>query len=260
MKTVALFCAMVILLMASPVLAGWVVEEVSGDAEDQEVTTLYIQDNKIKAVGSQIMIFDLEKGTFCVVIPQQKVYYIGQVGEMQKQAEAVGKRMEEEYLKQLPPEQREAYEQYRKSMKKEEPPAARKLKVQVKKTSEKPKIVGYSTQKYEVRVDGELVEELWIAPDVNVGAEIDLGKYREFSTSMSSGSAEASYSLAEEYMALMERGYPLKKIEYEEGEQTVTEATKAEKKKIPDSEFRPPKSFRKADMEEMMRAQQGSSE
>lgn len=244
------------LLLVSQAFAGWVIEEVSGYPEEEETReTIYFQKNRIKIVDSeQIMIFDLEKGMLYFLNPDREIYWSGTPEEFQEAMKEAMKLAMEKMLEEMAPEQREAYEQFMEGMEEETKEATpeKKIKVEVKKTSEKATVAGYSTQKYQVWVDGELKEELWISTEIDLKDEIDLKKFAQFIEALSGAGEEESYESSPEYMGLMKQGYPLRSIDYTFGEKgAVREATKVEKRQIPDSEFEVPKSYRKVSIGEM---------
>jgi len=254
MKTKGLLSVSITLFLASQAFAGWVIEEVTMYGEGEKTTNItYLQKNRMKSVDSEIMMFDLEKGMIYFLLPEREIYWSGTTEEYQKAMEEGSKQMEEAQLKKMTPEQREAYKQYKKKMEEEAKKQIpkKKVKVEVKKTSEKVTIAGYSGQKYQVWVDGKLKEELWICAKISPRDEIDLPKLVQFTKAMSGpGEEEDSYESSPEYMKLatyMEQGYRLKSVTYDEygNKDYVTEAVKIEKKNIPNSEFEVPKSYHK---------------
>ena len=264
MKEKGLFFAFITLFLASQAFAGWVVEEVSSYGGEEKTTDInYIQQNKVKSVGSRTTIIDLEKGIFYFLIPQRETYWSGTPEEFRKLMNEGKKMMEEQQLKSMTPEQREAYKQYMKQREEEDKTVAPKQKVEVKKTSEKAKIAGYSGQKHEVWVDGKLKEELWVCADIMPLDEIDIKKLEQFFETMKEPDEdEGSYESSPEYEKIatyMEQGYKLKNITYDEYgmEKLVREAVKIEKKNIPDSEFEVPKNYKKLNDEEFIKGMMG---
>lgn len=265
MKTKGLLSVFIFLVLASQAFAGWVIEEVTGYAEGEETKqTSYFQNNRIKIVDSeQVMVFDLQKGVFYILSPDREIYWSGTPEQFQEDTKEMVKRQMEKILEGMPPEQREAYKQYLEEIQGEakKTTTEKKLNVQVQKTSEKATVAGYPTQKYEVWVDEELKQDLWIATEMNLADEIDLNKFAKFIEALSELEEEETYESSPQYMALLGQGYWLRSIEYdEEGEETVTEVVKAEKKKIPDSEFAVPKSYGKVSIEELWQQEQSIAE
>ena len=260
MKKKGLFLAFITLFLSSQAFAGWVMEEVSSYGEEQKSTDInYVQQNKVKSVGSRTTIINLEKGIFYFIIPEREIYWSGTPEEFRKLMEESKKMMEEQQLKSMTPEQREAYKQYMKQREGEAKKVSPPQKVEVKKTSEKAKIAGYSGQKYQVWVDGKLKEELWICAEIMPRDEIDIKKLEQFFETMNEPDEDKdSYKSSPEYEKIatyMEKGYKLKNITYDEYgmEKSVREAVKIEKKNIPDSEFEVPKNYNKLNNEEFIR-------
>ena len=260
MKEKGLFLAFITLFLASQAFAGWVVEEVSSYGEEQKSTDInYLQQNKVKSVGSTTTIADLEKGIFYFIVPEREIYWSGTPEEFRKLMEEGKKMMEEQQLKSMTPEQRETYKQYMKQREEEAKTVPPPQKVEVKKTSKKAKIADYSSIKYEVWVDGKLKEELWVCADIMPQDEIDVKKLNQFfKTMIEPDKDEGSYESSPEYEKIatyMEQGYKLKNITYDEYgmEESVSEITKIEKKNISDSEFVVPKTYKKLSDEEFIK-------
>ncbi len=260
MKKKKLFLAFITLFLISQAFAGWVIEEMSSYGEEQKTTEInYVQQNKVKSVGSRTTIINLEKGIFYFIVSERETYWSGTPIEFRKLMEEGKKMMEEHQLKNMPPEQREAYKQYMKTREEEVKTVPPKQKVEVKKTSGKAKIAGYSGQKYEIWVDGKLKEELWVCADIMPQDEIDINKLEQFFETMNEPNKdEGSYKSSPEYEKIatyMEKGYKLKKITYDEHgmEKSVSETVKIEKKNIADSEFKVPKNYKKLNDEEFIR-------
>lgn len=254
MKAKGLLLIFSTLLLASQAFAGWVIEEVTTNREGEKTTRItYIQNNRMKSVDSEPMMFDLKKGMIYFFVPESKAYWSGTLEEYRK----VMKKMEEAQLKKMTPEQRAAYKQYKKKNEEEakKPTPKKKFKVEVKKTSGKATIAGYSGQKYQVLVDGKLKEELWVCSKINIKDELDLNKFKQIMEAMRGPEAKKSYESSPEYMKLMEQGYPLKRLSYDKegNKKRVTEAKKVEKKNIPDSELKAPKDYKKLSTAEFIR-------
>lgn len=260
-----------LVLTASPAFAGWVVEEVSGTRESgEEVTVLYVEGNRIKIVGSDIMIFDVNKNRFAFLLPEQKIYTSGSPEDLAKQTQMASEQMEqmrkmqEQYLQQLPPDQREMVRKQMQSMMQPETSRGTEIALEIKETSEKAEVAGYSARKYQVIVNGDLAEELWISDQIDVAGEIDLDKLYNLMDSMRGPMAEQSYESSPEYRGLMKKGLRLKSVdytvEYAGAHGELTEVRKAEKKAIPDSEFQIPEGYREVQFREFMNAQAAAEE
>lgn len=251
-----------ILMLGSQASAGWMIKEVSGNPEygDQSHQTLYFQNNRVKIIESEssVTIFDMKKQEISILLPGTKNYWTGTTEEFWNETQNAMKQQMEKALKELPPEQREAYKSMMEdigNISGKDVPEDHK-KVSVEETSEKTTIVNHSCQKYEVEVDGELIENIWISEDVNIQEEIDLDAFGHFVKTMSGHTGDWSFETSVEYINLLKQGYPMRSIEMSEwGESTVTEVTAVKKQKIPLSEFQIPKDYREIPLMELMKYQ-----
>ncbi len=255
------------LFLVSNAFAGWVTQSTTtysaGEGmppEGSDEQTMYLQNNKLKTVnvGDQTVIFDVDKGEMMVLIPERKVYFSGKPEDIMNAVKAMADKMKQAMMAQMTPEQRKAYEQY---MEQPQEEAAPKKKREVKKTNEQATIAGYPATKYEVWVNDELDEELWITTKVKLSDEIDIDAVSNMMKAMGTPGEEASFEMTDEYLELMRQGAPLKTVHYENGEQQyVEETTNVQKKDIPASEFVPPADYKKLTMEEAMSHMMGGGE
>lgn len=242
------------LFVASNAFAGWVINQTSHYQEEaKREQAMYFQKNKVKIVDEDATImFDVDKGILCFVKPDRKEYWCGTPKEMREAIEGARTSMMEEQMKHMPAEQREMMKKYMGEQgKTKETAEKKKISVKVKKTGEKATIAGYTGIKYQIFADGELSEELWVAPKITIPDEIDWKKWAKLQEAMMEiGGGEESYSDSKEYMDIMRKGGVIKSIAYyEKDAKGVTVATKVEKKKIPSSEFQVPKGYKKVDID-----------
>ena len=247
--------------IGSQVNAGWVIKEVTGNPEygDQENQNYYIQNNWFKVIeSSSVTIFNLENEKMSILLPEKKSYWTGTVDKFWEETQDAMRQQMELALKELPPDQREVY----KSMMENMGNIAGKnvledhKNVNVKKTSEKDTIADHSSQKYEVKVDGELIEIVWISEDVDIQEEIDLDKFGQFMKTMRGPSGEWFFETSTEYIDLLKQGYPMRSIEMNEwGESSITEVTEVNKQEIPQSEFQIPDDYHEIPLMELMKYQ-----
>jgi hypothetical protein len=246
---------MVILsLITVQLFGGWVIETVeNGEDEEPLKQIFYIQDNKMKVAGEETIIFDLDREIMIFIDHEKKVYFAGNPSEIISGAKSSMMEMMEERLKDLPPDQQEMIKKQMEEMGADgTTQASPKKKVAVKKTSKNDRVAGYSVNLFEIMVNDEHTEDLWIAPKVSLAGELDLDKLTDFMKNMKMG--EADYTSADEYISLFREGFPLRTVHYNMGykEVSVSEAVKVEKRAIPASEFNPPAGYEKKEMAEMM--------
>lgn len=254
MKVKICLAVVLSILFASQAFAGWAIKEVMRGTEGEEDTrTVFFQNNQIKMVeADETSIFDLKNGIFYLLNPEQKIYCSGTPSTLQKSVEEASSKMMEAQMKELPPEQREAYKKAIEQMKlqesKETP--ADKLQVEVKKSPETITVAGFQGKRYQVLVNGKPTEDLWISKEINLNDEIDVDKSISFFKAMSEPRQEAFFEASPEYIELMKQGYAIKSTQYDEMGSIVTEVVEAQKKQIPESEFRAPQDYRKVSVQE----------
>ncbi len=259
MKTRLCLAALALLLLASPVQAGWVVQQETPGGP----STMYLQSNQVRAgAHGGGVIYDLNAGMVTMINPNRQVYWSGQPQELNRQMNQNLDARMEEALQRVPPEQRE---QMRAMMQRQRgggqgqrgggmaPPEA---KVEVKATGESAKIAGYASKKYQVYVDGKLRQELWIAELPGFRKEMDLNKMMKLAHAMRAGGPGPGlgWRRAEPVQQLMVKGMPMKIVEHgPDGPMTVLTVTKLEKKSLPASTFQPPAGYKKVAFDQMMR-------
>jgi len=246
MKTCkALLAALLILVLAAPASAGWLINEKS----EGVTNSLYFQNNQVRDQSAEsISIMDLAKGRLILINPNAKTYWAGPFSDMLKMRDQAMSQMQQQ-LKQLPPEQREvAQKAMQEAMGKKDGP---RPKVQVKKTGQSAVIAGFKAQKYEIWSDGQLREEQWIAPAIATSKELDTKKMREMMAVFAQVGGENSYETDPAVQALWSKGYPVKVVSHLDGETMVREVVQAQKKDLPASLFTAPQGYRKVDLMEM---------
>jgi len=248
-----------ILVITANAFGGWVITMSQTDPDGETSTeTLYIQSNRMKVADpdEEVVIFDLDKGEMIIINHEKRSYFAGNPSEFMGGAMNAMMKAMEEQMKNLPPEQQEMMKEYQKQMGTDAEKSAtmKKVKVEIKKMSDKGMVAGYPVQKFQVYSDGEHKEDLWVTSKISIKDELDLNKLAEFMEEIKTpGVEEAAYSYTSEYIRVMEQGFPLKTVKYTIAGEDVSEASKVEKKRIPASEFAPPEGYKKVEMEDMMK-------
>jgi len=128
------------------------------------------------------------------------------------------------------------------------------LAVVVKDLGAGERLQGYETRHYQVLLDGEVLEELWLAPKIQVASEINLVAFGTAMQKMLGGGAELSqgYEESETYRNLRAGGYPLRQVLFFVGEKSTLEVTSVTVKELPLSDFAVPKGFTKIGYAELL--------
>lgn len=222
------------LLSAAWLQAGWVIDEVTRYAGGEEFRQrLYIQEGRFKSENNdETVIVDLVKENVYFVYDHEKRYFGGRLSDVvaELRRSTMTEMNEEENLLDNPTG-----------------PLDAGVVLEVSKTGETLTLAGYKSEKYQVVVDGELKEELFISGALPVHKELDPLKLAEVMLRLggvSTPSSKEFFQMAEGYNDLMKKGYPIRSIEYDpSGEVILNEIEKVEKRNIPASEFAPPKGY-----------------
>jgi hypothetical protein len=263
---VAAFAAFVV---ASPAAAGYRLTDKEGD--ETLVSRGRVKQQSTEGGGPE-SVFDLAAARAWMSNPDHRVYWDGTIEELcttiHQTAKAMAKQMEEQMESQiarLPAEQRAKIAEMRRGQAEKRAAKEAGLRkkpgvIKLEGTDETATIAGQPTRKYRVLVDGELYQEDWLTTDPALAKEFALDKAAEVMSRVSS-CAESEDPMgegigvdeAEVYRKLYEKGWPLKVLVYKGGKaQPKSEITKIEKRDIPEKEFRPPESYRKATLGEVM--------
>jgi len=254
MKIKIIFLIVLLSVTASRAIAGWVfIQSSEGDKQ-----TLYIQDNNMKIVATdQIMIFMLDKNMVSFANPKEKTYWMETPeafsAQVRKGMENLDQMIDQQ-LTRVPPRQKAAFKQtIRQQMRKQI--TSRLPRIEVKPAGPPAKIAGYDVKKYEIQVNGQLRQEQWIAEDIKISETFDVKQYgkmmRAFHGGLGKGSDDAALS-SPEVIALLEKGWPLKKVDYDEdGYPETEEVVKVVKRPIQNTTFVPPQDYRRISMAEI---------
>jgi hypothetical protein len=116
------------------------------------------------------------------------------------------------------------------------------------------RLLGYETRHHRVLVDGEVIEELWIAPKLDVAAEVDPAAFAAAMRKMLGDgmSLGQGYEESAAYRALRATGYPLRQVLFFVGEKSTLEVKSVAVEKIPAADFAVPKGFARVGYAELL--------
>ncbi|MEJ2034037.1 MAG: DUF4412 domain-containing protein [Deltaproteobacteria bacterium] len=225
-------------------LAGVVVKNKNG-------SVAYFSSGKVKNVSPDndvSTIFDVKDNLVTVINQNEKSYTTATVEQFSKAAQA----MRDEAMAQMPPEQRTMMEQFMIQQKNKKAP-----KVTIKNLGSGGEIAGYPTSKYLVLADGKKYAEIYLSDkklpmyqEMNLDQLWDFGeKFRKSTVSSLGMGGLKTVETDPAYRQLMRRGYPLKKVSYENGKPKISQqVVSVEKKSLPASEFRAPAGYKKLEV------------
>lgn len=225
---------------------------------DKDESMIYISGGKFKEVSAedpQTIVFDVDGQVLMVIDSEQKAYARGSVEEFcGAVSAAMGVAMEG-----MTDEEKEMMKQFMSAAGNREPGVP--PDVIVVSNGGGGKIAGLDTAKYTVKVDGEVFEEVWLTDDKRI-----MNEFKSFSGLASMTSKMAACTLNElgvgtsdspyaspPYTTLLEKGYPVKVVSYEDGAPAdEDEVVEVKQQHIPDTYFAPPGEYRKISFIEMM--------
>jgi len=240
--------------------AGWVAEwtnvatKPNGDKADPQPSSMTIAGNQVRLEQADaITMIDYNTGTYTLLNPQRHSFWRGTVDEYVRQvarsrADAmrqklidVGRQQEVGQVSDVPA--------------KVDP--AKLPPVSIANTGVTEKIAGYDTAKYDVKVDGELFQELWVAP-VDVSADLDFNRFlaqqRKISAGMV-GRAATQYNAvyaSDEYRKLLEKTFVLKMKAHHLGGGFERTATSIKQTEVAPTQFQVPEAYRKVNLSDVM--------
>lgn len=239
---------LLLLLVPAPAPAGWIIHEKGLDGAP---LVIYLQKNKILNDNPAIStLVDLDQGRISLVNKPRKIYWTGALEEFEQEMMAAIDRQVDQQMKDLPAEQRQAMKDRLKAGLQGRESGVREI--EVVRTGKAGQVAGRECEQYEVKVKGQVSEEHWIAPSVNVAREIDLDKMRNQLAKLKMTGGPGGLGTAGPVLDLWAKGYPLKKVYLMMGQRMVTQAVKVEQKDIPDKTFLVPDSFLKSEVMEVL--------
>lgn len=244
-----LLLAITFILFEANVFAGWVIttekDEGLGSAETE---TTFVQDNMFKnSTDRETVIFNFPGNEISFINTENKSYWTGTLTDFKTTMVKEMKMKMESALQNVPEEHKEMMKNMYQEMidKMESGENTTKDDLEIKKTNETLDILGHTAEKYQIFSDGTLREDIWISEDINIYNEMDPEQFKEFFKEFSNIASDRSVENSYEFIELLEKGYPLKTVEYHENFTITSTVVKIEDKEIPDSEFEIPAGYNK---------------
>jgi hypothetical protein len=238
----AALAAALLLGVGSPARAGYRIHEVDPEFPG-EVTTYWFQGGKVRVDGALeglTMIVDTKAGEGWLIDAALKRFAGGPFDALAAELARF--------------EARESGEEPADEGGDEAVAPAKPHSVEIKDMGPAERLLGYETRRHRVFVDGELIEELWIAPKVDVAAEVEPAA---FATAMrkllgDGMSVGQGYEESAAYRALRAAGYPLRQVLYFVGEKSTLEVSAVSVATFPASDFAVPKGFARVGYAELL--------
>lgn len=227
-----------------PARAGFLIQEIDPEFPE-DVTTSWFQGGKARVDGALeglSVIVDVKSGEGWLIEAASKRYAGGRIEELAEEL----RKVEEAQFDDAAPDGRGAGEPA------EQPIKA--LAVQIREMGAGERLQGYETRRAQVLVEGELLEELWLAPKLEIAREIDLAAFGAAIQKMLGGGAglNQGYEGSEVYRKLRATGYPLRQVLFFVGEKNTIEVTSVAVKELSASDFAVPKGYSKVGYTELL--------
>lgn len=215
-------------------------------ATDSDGSKTYVSDGKIKHQDHEEgMILDSKTGEVVYFNSGNKSYTRGKMSDYC----AAMSNLMQQMMQSMPPE-------YKKMLgigeEKKSP------KVTIVSEGSGGTLIGYKTEKYKVMADGELYEELWLTTDDALMKEFKplVPLFSEFFKCSKIMEMVVPVEGSPEYAKLLEKGFTLKSIKYENGDQNIeTNITDLLLKDISTEEFQPPAGYKELSFSEFFSLQ-----
>jgi hypothetical protein len=233
-----------VLAFPLPARAGSRIE--SADPEfPQDVSVYYFQAGKARVEGALeglTVIVDVKNAAGWLLDVPAKRYAGGPLAALSKELRKIDVAHDDDAGARGPAGQKAATE------------PARPLVITVKDLGAGERILGYETRRVQVLLEGELLEELWLAPKIQVGTEVDLEAFGDLMQKMLDGGEGLSqgYEESAAYRRVRAGGYPLRQVLYFVGEKSTLAVTSVAIKDFPASDFTVPKDFVKIGYAELL--------
>lgn len=252
-------------LALSPTLAhaGWVIEWSTsasgpkGQTMPVQKATQSIANNQVRMDQPEVItIVDYDKDRFTMMNPLREYFWSGSSGDYVREMTRARDGAMRERIGSFTGQKKKA----------DEPPAeptprtidpAKLPPVSITSTGVKEQIAGYEAEKYEVKVDGQLFEEMWIAP-IDLSADLNYDRYLaqqlKNSAAMQGKSSDAYNALYRdpEYRRLTEKATVLKNVTHHIAGTFERTATSVQQREVPPSTFTVPDSYRKVRLGDLM--------
>lgn len=257
-------------MIAAPVAAqaGWTSTwtntaiKPKGERAEPQNTSMAVSGNRVRLEQPDVItVIDYNSGRITMMNPANESFWTGTVDEYVRDVTTKrDEKMKNSYGAAA------AAKMKRKEGKPYEPPkvdVAKLPPLSITNTGLTEKIAGYDAQKYNIQVDGELFQEIWVAP-IDVSRDLNFDKYLAVQRKMgaakmgkSAGAYNALYA-NEQYKNLLAKSYVVKVVTHHIGGGFERTATSLREGDVPDSQFAVPEQYRRVRLFDVMAEQQGS--
>ena len=244
--TIALLLSSFLLVSASA-RAGWEIEQKSynrrpnGDTIYEKTATLRISKDRVRQTsGKTVAIIDYKNDRYTLLVPARSLFWSGTAGQYLRDLAAIE------------PNRRRLPDRPHSTMPTEP--------IKVKPTEITDTIGSYKTTKYEVLSGDEVLQQIWIAPRLNLGTDLDMRALNEYLARVANtlpgktGAMYAAMRADPEYRKLYDRGFPMRTQAYIGQSVIGQEVVRVSRADVEDSEFAPPSGYLKTSLSSLLDA------
>lgn len=240
-------------------MAGWEITQSVSDRDGMiNYDVILIQDNILKYNGNDVgFIIDIKNNLLTFVMDQSKTYWKGSPDEFREGLNSGMKKFMEQMLAQIPEAQREMYSEMLDGMSEMyNTPSSQEIEsinIKIEKTGDSDEIAGYDSEKYIIRLDGNVVETVWLSDELDFSSEFDMRKAHEMMNQIQpNAEGEVFYEYTDAYLDLIAQGYLMKSLE---SDAETVEVIKVVERNISDEEMSLTDDFNEVSIDEMLQQQ-----
>lgn len=234
--------------------AGWIVEwqntslKPGGERRSAESSTMEISGQRVRLTQPMsVSLIDYEKASFSVLNPAAKVFWSGPVDDYVGEA---ARNRQETVRDKFGADAASTYGMPR--IDEKDLPA-----IVLRKLDDRETIAGHETVKYAIESGGEVFQELWLAKDLDLSADLSAEKFLAYQRKMSAAMLgkpakrfNALYRDAE-YRKLLESGFVLRTVQRHNAGSFTREVTSVRKADIDAAQFKVPEDYRRVALKEV---------
>jgi hypothetical protein len=247
-----------LLLLPLKTFAGWYITEESHDRfGNKTYSAIFIQDSLIRYDRpTSVSIININKKQITLIFSQHQAYWQGTVNDLQQTTAAMAK---EQLVKLLAYAPEKDKPRIRKAIAAIDHPQDTidtlyvRPRVTVQKTGKTDTLLGYPVQEYNIVIDSNLRQTVWITSRVIPLSAEKIKQLMSLNQALSPLAIENSLGHSTAYFRLLSNGYILKSVNYAgNGNQIVTTVTQIKKTQVPEAIFQIPPGYVKSSLENVM--------
>ena len=251
-------------LAAAPTAAqaGWVstwtntAVKQNGDRMDPQNGSMAISGGRVRVEQPDIItLIDYNAGKYALINPAKQTFWSGTIDEYVRQmTTARAEKMRQELIHVDPGHKLDKGDKKAREYTPPKVDPAKLPPLSITKTQVTEKIAGYDTIKYEVRTGGDLFQEIWVAPTLDVSADLNVDRYLALQRKMNAamqGKSSGQYNalvLNDEYRKLIEKAFVLKVVTHHMAGGFERVATSIRQADVPPAQFEVPDDYRRVNL------------